>query len=107
MARALQSGDYVSINDDSNNDSGNECGSDTEYDDRIIDNQADNETALGSQNHGILRPLRDISSDQRQRQRSLMEEDRDTLTLDVPPIEDQGEKEQPITWRSLVRLFLC
>jgi len=98
IPKAPQSGDYVSIND-----SDSDTGKDTEDDDRVIDHTANRETGLERQNEGFARSIRDLSLDQRQRRRSLMEEDGDALTLDVPPIEEQGEKEKPITWMSLVR----
>ena len=101
MPKAPQSGDYVSI-DNCDSDSGD----DTEYHDQFTDRSVDNKTALERQRDGISQPLRDPSLDQRQRRRSLMEEDGDALTLDVPPVEEQGEKDKPITWMSLVRLFL-
>ena len=106
MPKAPSSGDYVSTNDgDSDGDGENDSGNDTEYDDHLIDYRADVETGLEYQSDGILQPLRDNSSDRRQRRRSLMEEDGDALTLDVPPAEEQGEKDKPITWMSLVGLF--
>lgn len=108
MSTAPHSGDYARINQlkdshsDSDSDSDHDRGNDTGYEDRLVDHLTEQRTNDDLQSIGVLQPLR---ADRRQRRNSFIEEDGDALTLDVPPIEVQGEKDKPITWMSLVSLF--